>query len=293
MHANPTAASASRSDGEGGSRPPGFRPLTVGRADWSELTVENVSVTFNSGQANEYRALEGASLRIGRGEFYCLLGPSGCGKSTVLNLIAGFIRPTSGAVRIGTRQVSGPGTDRVVVFQDVGNALFPWLKTVENVAFGLTLKGLSSVAAAEQAYRYLDLVGLRDHARKFPYELSGGMKQRCQLARALILEPEVILMDEPFGALDAISKRILQKELLELWRRFGMTVIYITHDVTEAILLGQRVAVMRRGPGSQVKQEFPIEQAYPRRPSDRAFSDVYAAVEASLEQEVGASFVGG
>src|SRR5262249_15378950 len=154
--------------------------------------------------------------RIGRGEFYCLLGPSGCGKSTILNLIAGFIRPTSGSIRIGSRQITGPGTDRVVVFQDVGNALFPWLKTVENVAFGLTLKGLSGTSAAEQAYRYLDLVGLRDHARKFPYELSGGMKQRCQLARALILEPEVILMDEPFGALDAISKRILQKELLEL-----------------------------------------------------------------------------
>ena len=119
------------------------------------------------------------------------------------------------------------------------------------------------------------------------------MKQRCQLARALVLEPEVILMDEPFAALDAISKRILQQELLQLWRQFGMTVIYITHDVSEAILLGQRVAVMRRGPASCVKQEFLIDQPYPRRPSDRSFSDTYAAVEASLEQEVGASLVGG
>jgi len=292
MHANPNTEPASRGNGESGSHPRGSRPFTRGRADWSELTIENVSVTFNSGKANEYQALEGASMRVCRGEFYCLLGPSGCGKSTILNLIAGFIGPTSGSIRIGNRQITGPGTDRVVVFQDVGNALFPWLKTIENVAFGLTLKGLPSASAAEHAYRYLDLVGLRDHARKFPYELSGGMKQRCQLARALVLEPEVLLMDEPFGALDAISKRILQKELLELWRQFGMTVIYITHDVTEAILLGQRVAVMRRGPASQVKQEFPIEQAYPRRPSDRAFSDLYAAVEASLEQEVGASLAG-
>lgn len=293
MHEKLNLDLASCADRQSGIRQTGSLPAAKDRAPWAELTIENVSMTFNSGKANEYRALDGANLRIGRGEFYCLLGPSGCGKSTILNLVAGFIRPSSGSLRIGDRQITEPGTDRVVVFQDVGNALFPWLRAIENVAFGLTLKGLPSAAATERAHRYLDLVGLRDHARKFPYELSGGMKQRCQLARALVLEPEVILMDEPFAALDAISKRILQQELLQLWRQFGMTVIYITHDVSEAILLGQRVAVMRRGPASCVKQEFLIDQPYPRRPSDRSFSDTYAAVEASLEQEVGASLVGG
>jgi len=259
------------------------------RPPWQELVVDNVSVTFNTGKSNEYKALDQVNLRVGRGEFYCLLGPSGCGKSTILNLVAGFVRPDAGRIRVGDRDIDGPGTDRVVIFQDVGNALFPWLRTEENVAFGLTMKGLSKHAALDHARRYLNVVGLKEHAHKFPYELSGGMKQRCQLARALLLEPEVILMDEPFAALDAISKRILQQELLRLWQQFGMTVIYITHDVTEAILLGQRVGVMNRGPGSRVKEEVIINLAYPRRPSDAAFSALYARVEASLEQEVGGS----
>lgn len=259
---------------------------------WRELTVEDVSITFNTGKSNEYSALDRVNLRIGRGEFYCLLGPSGCGKSTILNLVAGFVRPSAGSIRVGDREITEPGTDRVVVFQDVSNALFPWLRTDENVAFGLTLKGMSKDAAIERARNYLSVVGLREHAQKFPYELSGGMKQRCQLARALVLEPEVILMDEPFAALDAISKRILQQELLRLWQQYRMTVIYITHDVSEAILLGQRVGVMHRGPGSRVKEEFVIEQAYPRRPSDQAFSTLYARVEASLQEEVGVSLDG-
>jgi NitT/TauT family transport system ATP-binding protein len=136
---------------------------------------------------------------------------------------------------------------------------------------------------------YLDLVGLKDHANKFPYELSGGMKQRCQLARALVLEPEVLLMDEPFAALDAISKRIMQKELLRIWRHYRMTVIYITHDVNEAVLLGQKVAVMRRGPRSAVKEAFEIKQAYPRKATDGVISELLAKIECSLEEEVGVS----
>lgn len=264
----------------------------TGLSPWQELTVEDVSVTFNARQPNAYKALDHAELRIKRGEFYCLLGPSGCGKSTILNLIAGFARPDSGSVRIGTREIDQPGTDRVVVFQDASNALFPWLRTDENVAFGLTLSGMPTAAAREKARFYLKVVGLKDHAHKFPFELSGGMKQRCQLARALVLEPEVILMDEPFAALDAISKRILQQELLRLWQQYGMTVVYITHDVAEAILLGQRVGVMHRGPASRVKQEFVIDQPYPRRPADPAFSAFYGLVETSLQEEVGASLVG-
>jgi NitT/TauT family transport system ATP-binding protein len=259
------------------------------RKPWDELALENVSMTFNASRAGEYRALANTTLNIRRGEFYCLLGPSGCGKSTVLNLIAGFVRPTSGTVRIGDRPIVMAGTDRVVVFQDASNALFPWLRTRENVEFGLSIQGMPRRQAAERALKYLDLVGLRDHAHKFPYELSGGMKQRCQLARALVLEPDVLLMDEPFAALDAISKRIMQKELLRIWRQFRMTVVYITHDVGEAVLLGQRVAVMRRGPQSAVKEEFAVDLPYPRKPTDEIVTSIYAKVEASLQDEVGVS----
>jgi len=256
---------------------------------WDELALENVSMTFNPGKPNEYRALANTSIKVRRSEFYCLLGPSGCGKSTVLNLIAGFAVPSSGKIKIGERQVVEAGTDRVVVFQDATNALFPWLRTHENVEFGLSIQGVPKREAAQRAAKYLDLVGLRDHARKYPYELSGGMKQRCQLARALVLEPEVLLMDEPFAALDAISKRIMQKELLRIWQQFRMTIVYITHDVGEAVLLGQKVAVMRKGPASSIKEEFAIECPYPRKPTDEVVTAIYAQVEASLQDEVGVS----
>jgi len=256
---------------------------------WDELALENVSMTFNPGKPNEYRALVNTSIKVRRGEFYCLLGPSGCGKSTVLNLIAGFTPPSSGRIRIGERQVVAAGTDRVVVFQDATNALFPWLRAHENVEFGLSIQGVPKREAAQRAAKYLNLVGLRDHAQKYPYELSGGMKQRCQLARALVLEPEVLLMDEPFAALDAISKRIMQKELLRIWQQFRMTIVYITHDVGEAVLLGQKVAMMRRGPASSVKEEFAIEYPYPRKPTDEVVTAIYAKVEASLQDEVGVS----
>lgn len=259
------------------------------RFEWNELSVQNVSLTFNKGRPNEYRALQNASLKVRRGEFYCLLGPSGCGKSTILNLIAGFARPDAGSIRMDLHEVVDAGTERVVVFQDASSALFPWLRAHQNVEFGLTVQGISSSKAAERALSYLDLVGLKEHAHKFPYELSGGMKQRCQLARALVLEPEVLLMDEPFAALDAISKRIMQKELLRIWRHYRMTVVYITHDVNEAVLLSQKVAIMRRGPGSAVKEEFEIEEAYPRRLTDDPISKVLAKIEASLEAEVGVS----
>jgi NitT/TauT family transport system ATP-binding protein len=256
---------------------------------WQELVVDNVTLTFNKGKANEYRTLDNASIRVKRGEFYCLVGPSGCGKSTILNLIAGFIGPDSGDIRMGARRIRSAGTDRVVLFQDTSNALFPWLRAYQNVEFGPILQGVPRAEAAERALNVLDLVGLKQHANKFPYELSGGMKQRCQLARALVVEPEVLLMDEPFAALDAISKRILQKELLRIWQQYRMTVIYITHDVGEAVLLAQKVAVMRCGPSSRLKEEFDILQPYPRNPADQAVTEMFAKIESSLEEEVGES----
>jgi len=259
------------------------------RIDWRVLALDDVSLTFNAGKANEYRALRNATLRIERGEFYCLLGPSGCGKSTILNLVAGFLRPDSGAIHLDDREILGPGTDRVVVFQDASNALMPWLRASENVEFGLSLQGLPKATSTKRAIQYLDLVGLADHARKFPYELSGGMKQRCQLARALVLEPQVLLMDEPFAALDAITKRIMQKELVRIWRQYRTTVVYITHDVEEALLLGQRIGIMKRGPGSSLKREIVLAEPYPRNITDRAIAAAYVEAEASLEEEVGAT----
>jgi NitT/TauT family transport system ATP-binding protein len=259
------------------------------RMHWDKLALEDVSMTFNPGSAGEYRALDHTTFSVARGEFYCLLGPSGCGKSTVLNLLAGFVTPASGTIRMGARPITGAGTDRVVVFQDAANALFPWLRAHENVEFGLLIQGMPRSEAAQRAQHYLDLVGLTAHAQKFPYELSGGMKQRCQLARALVLEPEVLLMDEPFAALDAISKRIMQQELLRIWQQFHITIVYITHDVGEAVLLAQKVAVMRRGPASCVKDEFAIELPYPRKPTDGTVTATYAKVEASLQEEVGVS----
>lgn len=266
-------------------------PRRARAVEWHELTLEGVSATFNIGKTNEFSALVDTTMKVRKGEFCCLLGPSGCGKSTILNLVAGFMRPTSGTIRMGSRHIVDAGPDRVVVFQDVANALFPWLRTDENVAFGLSIRGVPKKEAAQRAGQFLELVGLKHHARKFPYELSGGMKQRCQLARALVVEPEVLLMDEPFAALDAISKRILQKELLRIWESYRMTILYITHNVGEAILLGQRIAVMRRGPASSIKEEFSISQPYPRRPTDPTVTAIYAKVEASLEEEVGVSLL--
>jgi NitT/TauT family transport system ATP-binding protein len=271
------------------SRSSGVRPVSTAAAGWAELALDNVSMTFNAGRAGGYRALSDTSLTVRRGEFYCLLGPSGCGKSTVLNLIAGFVQPSAGTIRMGDRPIVAAGTDRVVVFQDATNALFPWLRTQENVEFGLSIQGMAKDEAAERASQYLELVGLREHAHKFPYELSGGMRQRCQLARALVIEPEVLLMDEPFAGLDAITKRILQKELLRIWRQLGMTVLYITHDVGEAVLLAEKIGVMRRGPDSSIKEEFVVGSPYPRKPTDAAVATIYAQVEASLQDEVGVS----
>jgi len=252
------------------------------------IQIDDVHKYYDLGETKVH-ALRGVNLRIERGEFYCLLGPSGCGKSTILNLVAGFLRPDSGAIHLDDREILGPGTDRVVVFQDASNALMPWLRASENVEFGLSLQGLPKATSTKRAIQYLDLVGLADHARKFPYELSGGMKQRCQLARALVLEPQVLLMDEPFAALDAITKRIMQKELVRIWRQYRTTVVYITHDVEEALLLGQRIGIMKRGPGSSLKREIVLAEPYPRNITDRAIAAAYVEAEASLEEEVGAT----
>ena len=192
-------------------------------------------------------ALSDVNLSIPDEQFVCLLGPSGCGKSTLLNLIAGFIAPTAGEVRVGDEPVSRPGPDRGVVFQDAN--VFPWLTCAQNVAFGPRARGVSPSDIRERVDHYLDRVGLGPFRDRLPMELSGGMRQRLSLARVLVNDPPILLMDEPFGALDAQTRIIMQELLLELWERERKTVVFVTHDIDEALLLGDRVYVMTTRPG--------------------------------------------
>jgi len=223
------------------------------------------------------------TLEIARGEFWCILGPSGCGKSTLLTLIAGFEQPTSGQILLEDRVVTGPGKDRAVVFQDFNAALLPWLTARENVEFGLRVQGIPRATRAEAALRYVDLVGLGDHREKFPAELSGGMKQRIQIARALAIEPGLLLMDEPFGSLDAYTRLRMQRELLSIWEQSRRTVIFVTHDIGESITLADRIAVMTPAPAATIKAVIPNPLGRPRDPSAPGFGQMFAQVNALLE----------
>jgi NitT/TauT family transport system ATP-binding protein len=219
----------------------------------SRIELRNVRQTFLvKGNENKVRsefvALDDLNLVVEPGEFVTVVGPSGCGKSTILDLVSGLSRPSGGEVLVDGEVITGPGLDRSVVFQQY--TLLPWRTAQSNVEFALEAHGgLSKAERAERARDYLDLVGLTEFANRLPGELSGGMKQRVAIARSLCYEPGVLLMDEPFGALDAQTRESLQEELLEIWRRTGTTVVFITHDIEEAVFLGQRVAVMSTRPG--------------------------------------------
>ena len=206
------------------------------------VSFRDVQKTYHSLQGVDYLAVDHFNVEIEAGEFFCLLGPSGCGKTTVLKMLAGFEAPTDGQILMGGRPVTGASRDRGVVFQG-DDSLYGWLTAVENVEFGLRMQ---HVLKAE-------LVGLKGQEQKYPAELSGGMKQRIQIARALVNEPKMLLMDEPFAALDAQTRSLMQLELANIWQATRTTVFFITHDIDEAVTLGKRIGVMRAGPGSQVK----------------------------------------
>lgn len=232
------------------------------------IEIQSVNKTFTQRGGSDFTALQNVSLSIQKGEFVSLLGPSGCGKSTLLNLVAG-LEADNGTLTVNGQTVTGPGPDRVVVFQE--HALFPWLTVLDNVAFGLKQKGVGKAERYALAREQIKAVHLTKFADRYPHELSGGMKQRAAIARALAMDPEILLMDEPFSALDEQTRLILHRDLEEIWMQTGKTILFVTHNIREAVTLSDRVVVMSTRPG-EIKKEFVIQAA---RPRDKADSNLY------------------
>lgn len=234
----------------------------------SPITISGVNKVFSTGE-RDVIALKDIDLVIPDGQFVCLLGPSGCGKSTLLNAVAGFSLPTSGSIVAGGKTVTGPGPDRGMVFQEY--ALFPWMTVEQNVAFGLEIKGMNAVAIEQRVLALLDTLGLKDFRARFPKDLSGGMRQRVAIARILALDSPIMLMDEPFGALDALTRRNLQDELLRIWAELKKTILFVTHSIEEAIYLADRIVVMTYRPGT-VKRDIVVDLPRLRDPASVEFN---------------------
>jgi len=234
------------------------------------IEVRNVTLVYDT-PSGRVTGVENTSFSLAASEFLCLVGPSGCGKSTLLNLIAGFLTPTAGEIRIGGKTVTGHGMDRGIVFQDFAQ-LFPWRTALGNVTFGLEMKGVAKAERERIGFEQLRLVRLEKFARSYPHHLSGGMQQRVAIARALAYDPAVLLMDEPFAALDALTRDEMQRLLTEVWLNTRKTVVYVTHNVAEAVYLADRVVVMTPHPGT-VKAEVPIRLPRPRDPLSVEFLD--------------------
>jgi NitT/TauT family transport system ATP-binding protein len=248
------------------------------------IEVRDVSITFGKGKSF-YRATETTNVTIEAGEFVCILGPSGCGKSTLLNAIAGYVKPTSGTVSVDGAEVKKPGPDRGMVFQQY--SLLPWKTVYENVGFGPRMAGQSRTEAGSTANTFLELVGLKKFGHRYPAELSGGMQQRVGIARALANYPSVLLMDEPFGALDAQTRLMMQESLLEIWRKFNTTVVFVTHDVDEAVFLADRVLIMSAAPG-RIIEDVKIDLPRPRvteMATEPAYLDARAHCLATIKAE--------
>jgi NitT/TauT family transport system ATP-binding protein len=231
------------------------RAVSAGR-----IEIEHLSVALGNG-AQAFEAVQDISFSVAPGEFVCLLGPSGCGKSTLLGALAGHIAATRGRFAVDGKPVVGPGPDRGIVFQH--HTLFPWKRVVDNVAFGPKMRGVSVAERRAQAREMLELVGLQSFADHYPAQLSGGMQQRVEIARVLINHPRLLLMDEPFGALDAQTRRMMQELLLDIWTRVRTTVVFITHDIDEALFLGDRILVMSPRPG-RIIETIRVPFARPR-----------------------------
>lgn len=257
-----------------------------------KLALQDVSLNYATNSGGRLVALQNINLQVQSGEFLCIVGPSGCGKSTLLHLIAGLHQQTSGEVLVDNAPVQGPGTDRILIFQDLG--LFPWLTVAQNVEFGMRMKGVGKAERDAKMREYLRLVHLQQFKDSYTHQLSGGMRQRVALARALATEPDVLLMDEPFAALDAQTRDLLHDELERIWAETRPTIIFVTHNVREAVRLGDRVALLTFRPG-RVKREFKIDLPRPRHLEDvhvagstrEILTDLREEINKSLEEEYG------
>lgn len=261
---------------------PQLRALTSPREKPKDkaLEMDRVYKVFH-GNGSFLPVLADIRFRVDRGELICILGRSGCGKSTLLKIVAGFLAPTSGKVLLKNKPVEGPGPERCVIFQE--DALFPWLTVQENIAFGLRGRGLDQKSKAQEVERFLSLVGMNEFRNYLPGEISGGMKQRVSLARVLILQPEVLLMDEPFASLDAQSREEMQNLLLSLWQKLAHTVLFVTHDVNEAVILADRILLMSKNPG-RIREEIEVDLPRPRTRESRPFMDLSRRLYEALRE---------
>ena len=267
-------------------------PTIERRLGLPKLRLKNVSLGYATNSHHRLIALKDINLQVQPGEFLCIVGPSGCGKSTLLHLIAGLHQQSSGDVLVDNKAVQGPGTDRILIFQELG--LFPWLTVAQNVDFGMRMKGIPKPQRESQVRDYLRLVHLHQFKDSYVHQLSGGMRQRVALARALATEPDVLLMDEPFAALDAQTRDLLHDELERIWAETRRTIIFVTHNVREAVRLGDRVVLLTFRPG-QVKREYKIGLARPRHLEDvnvagsarEILNDLREEINKSIEEEYG------
>ncbi len=252
----------------------------------SKVGLRDICLSYRTQDGEQLLALDDINLEVRAGEFVCIVGPSGCGKSTLLHLVAGLQAPTSGEILVDGKPVQGPGTDRILIFQDHG--LFPWLAVGQNVEFGMKMKGVPKAERNQRTLHYLQLVHLAKFKDSYIHQLSGGMRQRVAIARALATEPDVLLMDEPFASLDAQTRDLLHDELERIWSETGRTIIFVTHNVREAVRLGDRVVLLTFRPG-RVKSEFPVDLPRPRSLEDPQVALAARAVLDELREEINCS----
>ncbi|MEC2077668.1 ABC transporter ATP-binding protein [Metabacillus fastidiosus] len=247
------------------------------------LNIDGIEKSFHHKAKGELKVLDNINLSVEKGEFVSIVGPSGCGKSTLLYLIAGLEKADTGEIRVNNEVVKNPSPERVVVFQEAG--LFPWLTVLDNVTYGLLLKGMSKKEAEEKAVEMLKMVHLSNYIDSYPHQLSGGMKQRVAIARALVMEPDILLMDEPFAALDEQTRMVLHKELLEIWKKLKITVIFITHNIREAVLLSQKIIVFATRPG-KIKATFETQREKDGIMPDDVSLHLEQRILAALQDEI-------
>jgi NitT/TauT family transport system ATP-binding protein len=275
----------------GGTRT-GARPIALRVPDHAvtpetpKVGLSGICLSYRTQSGERLLALDHINLQVRAGEFVCVVGPSGCGKSTLLHLIAGLHPQTSGQILIDGQPVQGPGTDRIMIFQE--HALFPWLTVGQNVEFGMKMKGVPRAEREERTHHYLRLVHLAKFGKSYIHQLSGGMRQRVAIARALATEPDVLLMDEPFAALDAQTRDLLHDELERIWSDTGRTIIFVTHNVREAVRLGDRVVLLTFRPG-RVKSQFPVELPRPRHLEDPSVARFAREILDDLREEINQS----